>query len=315
MPDARRSGFLVLLLTVLLAGCAPRGDQPDRTFDTHVAAPAFTASGPRILFDEGHHNWHRAGRSYSAFVKLAQADGYRVGVSSSPITPELLRGCDLFMIVNAVGTNERNDGPAFTAPECDALRDWVSGGGALLLIVDHYPMGDAVADLAGRFQIRLSRGEVEDTLQYDPAFERTHIVYSRENGGLTPHPITEGRNASERIARVLTFTGEAVQADSPAVVVLRLSPSARARAPKPVVEHRGSDVLVNVTYGDAEPVPGWGQGVALPFGSGRVVVLGEAAMLTAQFRQYDHAKIGMNVTGYDNRQLALNLLHWLSRVT
>jgi len=42
------------------------------------------------------------------------------------------------------------------------------------------------------------------------------------------------------------------------------------------------------------------------------VVLGEAGMLRAQ-RDRNGAPVGMNVPGYDNRQLALNIMHWLSR--
>jgi hypothetical protein len=48
---------------------------------------------------------------------------------------------------------------------------------------------------------------------------------------------------------------------------------------------------------------------------GRVVVLGEAAMLSAQVARLpdgSEIKMGMNVAGNDNRQFALNVLHWLS---
>ncbi len=51
--------------------------------------------------------------------------------------------------------------------------------------------------------------------------------------------------------------------------------------------------------------------MAFPFGKGRVVVMGEAAELSAQVAGLDR-KMGMNVPGIDNRQMALNILHWLS---
>jgi hypothetical protein len=35
-------------------------------------------------------------------------------------------------------------------------------------------------------------------------------------------------------------------------------------------------------------------------------------MLRAQ-RPRNGQRVGMNVRGYDNRQLALNIMHWLSR--
>jgi hypothetical protein len=36
-------------------------------------------------------------------------------------------------------------------------------------------------------------------------------------------------------------------------------------------------------------------------------------MLRAQ-RERSGSQVGMNVPGYDNKQLALNIVHWLSRV-
>jgi hypothetical protein len=43
-----------------------------------------------------------------------------------------------------------------------------------------------------------------------------------------------------------------------------------------------------------------------------VVVLGEASMLTAQLVGPDNTPIGMNRSANDNRQFALNVMHWLS---
>jgi hypothetical protein len=57
---------------------------------------------------------------------------------------------------------------------------------------------------------------------------------------------------------------------------------------------------------------GRAQGLAFKLGKGRVVVLGEAAMLSAQLAGPRKMKFGMNRLGIDNRQLALNIMHWLS---
>jgi hypothetical protein len=54
--------------------------------------------------------------------------------------------------------------------------------------------------------------------------------------------------------------------------------------------------------------------VALKFGKGRVVVLAEAAMMSAQVIGPQKVKFGMNKPGTDNRQLALNIMHWLSHL-
>jgi hypothetical protein len=45
----------------------------------------------------------------------------------------------------------------------------------------------------------------------------------------------------------------------------------------------------------------------MPFGKGCVVVFGEAAMLTAQNKNF-----GLNYPGTDDRQLVLNVMHWLT---
>jgi hypothetical protein len=67
---------------------------------------------------------------------------------------------------------------------------------------------------------------------------------------------------------------------------------------------------------DSKPVSAAGraQGIVMKFGKGRAVFLGEAAMLSAQLAGPDQRKFGMNRPGIDNRQLALNIMHWLSRL-
>ena len=59
---------------------------------------------------------------------------------------------------------------------------------------------------------------------------------------------------------------------------------------------------------------GRAQGIAMKFGKGRVVILAEAAMLSAQLAGPNRMPFGMNRPGIDNRQLALNIVHWLSRL-
>jgi hypothetical protein len=309
----RMRGPFALALALVAVGCSSR-DKVDRDFDTRVAQPAYTDDGPSILFDEAHHNVHQARKSYRPFVQLLESDGYHVARQSKPITPDDLARHSVLVIAGALGDNDINDAPAFEDTECDAIRDWVAGGGAILFIVDHYPLGDANQRLASRFGVLLGTGVAEDSVNYDAGFDRTHIVFSRENGGLGSHPIVDGRDASEKIDRVLTLTGTSVYANPPAVGFLVLTKSAYARPPQPAIERKNGDVIVRVGYGDPVAIPGWSQGLAMEFGRGRVVVLGEAAMLTARLHRFDGKPIGMNMPGYDNRQLALNVMHWLTRL-
>lgn len=302
----------ILPALAVIAACSS-GDRIDNDFDVSVPQPAYSANGPLVLFDEGHNNWHKAKRSYRPFVDLIEADGYRVERNGNAFQRADLDRVDVLLIANATGTNESNDEPAFSDDEVEIVRAWVNDGGSLLLITDHYPTGHANEKLAASFGIHFSKGQVADSLHFDSTFESTHLVYTRADSTLVSHPITDGASAGERLERVLTLTGQAVHAEPPAVGFLRLAPSARASEPRPTVERRGSDVLVSVAYENPVPVPGWSQGLAFEYGRGRVVVLGEAGMLTARFSGYDGRPIGMNTPGYDNRQLALNIMHWLTR--
>ena len=71
--------------------------------------------------------------------------------------------------------------------------------------------------------------------------------------------------------------------------------------------------LDEVGHQPAAARAGTAQAVAFDYGRGRVVILGEAAMITAQVDGQGR-RFGMNQTGLDNRQFALNIVHWLTRI-
>jgi hypothetical protein len=128
------------------------------------------------------------------------------------------------------------------------------------------------------------------------ALDVSWIMYSRENKALGDHAITRGRDDRERINRVLSFTGQSLKGPQGSTPLLKLSDAAYGvfDGNKPQQARMSSAV-------------GRSQALALEFGKGRVVVFGEAAMLTAQDRNF-----GMNYPGIDNRQMALNVMHWLT---
>ncbi len=299
------TGRLIALTALALGACARSGAKPDRTFDTSVKSPAYASGGPVVLVDEAHHNIHTATGTYAPLADLIRNDGYDVRRGREPFSATSLADVNIVVIANALGTNERNDDPALSDAECDRLVDWVRGGGGLLLITDHYPTGSAVANLAARLGLSMSGGITEDSTSYDARFDPSHIIYRQ----FPAHPITRG------LQRVLTFTGQSLSVPAGATALLPLGPNAVDHPATPKVEHRGNDVLVHVEYGPGTPAAGRAQAVAFELGNGRVVVLGEAATVSAQLSQYDGSPFGMNVEGYDNRQFALNVMHWLSRHT
>jgi len=60
----------------------------------------------------------------------------------------------------------------------------------------------------------------------------------------------------------------------------------------------------------AQRPAGPAQGLAFELGRGRVVVLGEGGMLTAQVNR--RVRYGINAPGNDNQQFVLNVMRWLS---
>ena len=273
----------------------------DPNFNPHVEHPAYTKNFPRVLFDEAHNNFHTTTGRYKPFVDLIFSDGYHVAPNRKPFSKESLQSFKILVIANALGAEEMDDEgadkPAFTEPECDAVRDWVSNGGALLLIADHAPFGAAAQILAKRFDVEMSKGFVFDP-EHSVPDNPTVLIFSRENKLLLDHPITQGRNDSERINRVQTFTGQALKGPQGTDQLLLLAATANDQA--------------DPMGGEKKSVAGQPQGLAFKVGKGRVVMLGEAAMLSAQVAGSENFKMGMNVPGNDNRQFALNVMHWLS---
>lgn len=262
----------------------------DDTFDTSVAHPAYPANGPEVLFDEAHKNFHKTTTNFKPFADLMRHDGYRIVVNSEPFTAAGLKGYKVLVISNARG---EGDGSAFNDAEIDAVVEWVRNGGSLFLIADHTPFGGYSEKLANRFGVDMSKGYTDDPQNRDPAIK--DLLFSRENKLLADHPITRGRNASERVNRVVSFTGQSLKAAT-GTQILKLGDTAYDEFPK-------SDRKV--------PAAGRAQAIAMRFGKGKIFVAGEAAMFTAQFTA-ENVKFGMNVPGIDNRQFALNVMHWLS---
>ncbi len=278
------------------------GQVADPNFVAKIVNPAYKKNGPRVLFDEAHNNFHTATGRYKPFANLITSDGYQIVPGTQKFSAETLRGYRVLIISNALGAARMNDSnasnPAFTDAESDAVRDWVKGGGSLLLIADHAPMGSANQILGQRFGVDMSKKYTRDSENFQKeSGNQGFIVYTSDSGRLAKHAITKGRNKNERINKVIAFTGQSLKGPAGSFAFMKLADSAQ-------------DVL------NQEPpvsAAGRAQGIALKFGKGRVVFMGEAGMLTAQVIGPQRSPIGMNVPGTDNRQLVLNIMHWLTK--
>jgi hypothetical protein len=280
------SGLTLVLLTIsappalFLLGIA--GPQvADTTFHPPIERPAYGAGqGPTVLVDEAHSNFHTATGRYLPFADLLRRDGYVVKSSAARFTAKVLGAGIVLVVANAVAV------PA--ADEVAAVREWVAGGGSLLLIADHEPFNVGAKALGKAFGVRFADGAA--VVPNDQSFR---LVFRRSDGTLKEHPITRGIDA------VATFYGCSFQMDAAGQPLLVFGPSVYVRQKK-----------------GASPrsLDGHLQGAVLPFGNGRVAAFGEAAMFTAQLADLDRHAMGMNAPiARENPQFLLNVMHWLTR--
>lgn len=311
---------VVLLLLSAPANAQEQVVDPD--FKAAVETPAYGKSGPTVAIDEAHSNFHTATGQYRPFADVLRSDGYAVKASAARFDADALAGVDVLVIANALPEDLSNlSKPAFSEQECDVVREWVRAGGSLLLIADHAPFGSAVENLASRFGVAMGKGYVFDQANEHGAIT-TQLTFSRENGLLGTHPILRGRASSEQVQVVRTFTGQSLGIPEGAAVLMSFSGTAReAATPDDLnaegVAARNANAPTGSFGAHSTPVTGRAQGLAMTYGDGRLVVLGEAGFLSAQlirFADGREVKFGMNVPGNDNRQFVLNVLHWLSRL-
>jgi hypothetical protein len=298
----------------------------DRSYVPSVSAPAFSGRDrPQVFIDEAHFNVHTASGTYAPFAALLRRDGFWVRRNTAPLSSSALgdtrfggrvilvvsnalgwRGT-LQQILNAGGLERlvRVQGTALATEEVADIEGWVRRGGSLLLVADHAPAGAAAAALSAAFGIEMTNWWAEDEAHHDAASRNPgFVVFRRDAGMIGDHPIALGRSPAEQIQVVMTFTGQALHART-GTALLTLSSSAREYPYRRSRENEGRSAA------------GLAQAVAVEHGDGRVVVLAEAAMVTAQTtRLPDGAtlRFGMNREGTDNRQFALNVMHWLARL-
>lgn len=288
---------------------APRADKPqvsDEHFVPDVSAPVYRPNrGPRIYVDEGHNNYHTIDGRYATFAKVLRQDGFKVEPFTSNFSEGTLENVDVLVIANPIHKEDMDEGSslpvrsAFTEDEIRAVEAWVSGGGALFLIADHMPIPGAVADLAREFGIQMT-----NSFATDETCSEDEFLFTRTDGTLADHPVTEGRGGNERIDYVRSITGQAFWLTVPGEAVMHLPPRSVVLLP-----------LAPWKFSDATPrIPGDGllQGATILHSHGRVAVFGEAAMFSAQVSGPMRRPMGMNMSSAaQNGQFLLNVVHWL----
>ena len=271
---------VIAVALLVLSGVVHAQQVADTSFRPPIEKPSHaTGSGPAVLIDEGHFNFHTASGRYSAFADLLRRDGYVVRPSTGTFRSDTWRSGKVLVVANALHEeNDRNDWkppfrPAFTPEEVVAVRDWVAGGGRLLLIADHAPFDAAAANLASTFGVKF-----RDAATVGPDASQIRL-FKKGDGTLREHPLTK------EIDQIATFSGGWFEQG-----IL------------------GQPLMFYGAQGQG-PV----QGAVIVFGKGKVAVFGEAAMFSAQLAGPNRTPMGMNAPGAEkNALLALNVVRWLA---
>lgn len=302
MAPPRPEAFLLVALLVPMPGAAQQ--VADTAFRPVIPATTHPfGRGPVVAVDEAHQNFHTIAGRFGPFAALLERDGYRVVPSRLPFDSASLASLGLLVVANAVAAENatrwiRPILPAFTDAEVRAVRAWVERGGALLLIADHMPFGEAAAGLGRAFGFDLLGGFALDTSGADLA------AFSRMAGTLADHPVTRGRSGEERVEQVRSFTGQAVRVPPEATPLLLLPEGTVSLFPDTAWQFSARTRQA--------PAGGLAQGAVRRYGQGRIAVFGEAAMFTAQLAGPTRAPVGMNAPGATgNATLVLNLVRWL----
>ena len=278
----------------------------DSAFQLPDIIPAYkNAEGPLVLVDLHHNNLAVREGNYNPFFTLLEKDGYRIRFFEQDFSDKALNQGRILIIINALSKENIDNWalpvyPAFSIKEVKTVYEWVINGGSLLLVADHMPFPAAAELLAKKFGAFFTNGFAIDTIHWDP------LVFKQSEHTLKNHPVIFGRNDAERIDSVATFWGQALQTDEKKLQGLfSFSDNVISYNPDTAWRFREHTPVV--------PVKNWLQAAAGEFGKGRVIILGEAGMLTAQLVGPSRTRMGINSDkGKQNTQFILNAMRWLS---
>lgn len=285
---------------LLLWACAVSAQQiPDTAYRFAIQKPKYEpGKGSMVMVDAAHNNFHTLDNRYGPFGNVLAGDGYRLTSNAQTATAAVLGECRIFVISNPLDSSNLNGWQlptpsAFSAAEIAAINAWVKNGGRLLLIADHMPFAGAAQALAQSFGFEFLNCFAMDNRRR--AAER----FYRSNQSLSDNEITHG------IDTVVTFTGSAFKIP---------------KAAKPVLALKNYTLsMPEVAWQFEENTPtmsgdGYYQGAYMDFGKGKIVVMGEAAMFSAQLAGPNRNPVGLNrPEARQNNQLLLNIIHWLDK--
>lgn len=301
MKTIKYSIFILLVIFSFFPLLAQQ--KVDSTFKIELEIPRYAkGEGPLVSVDAGHNNLHTSEGGYYPFSRLLMADGYDVESVNYGFNQTTLEKIEILVIVNPLHKsnigNWTNPCPsAFTESEIDAVEQWVSEGGRLLLIADHMPFAGAAQDLAAAFGFGFTNGFAIDTSSPNRS------LFTNLNGTLVENEFTAPL-LKEGPIRIYSFTGQAFTIPDEATPILRFDADHINLLPDVAWEFDEST--------EAHSAEGMYQLAVKQHGKGRVAMGGEAAMFTAQLAGPQEIAFGMNSDfAQDNQRLLLHIMGWL----
>lgn len=273
-------------------------------YDPEIPCPVYPENkGPKIYVDEGHYNRHTYGGlgGFVAFRKVLTKDGYQVIPFTNQFTATSLQNVRILVI--SCAQNEKNLEPrwfnpiysAFELSEIIVLKNWVDRGGSLFLIVDHHPFPGASEELAKKFGFILFNGHAGDTIRF-PSF------FHRANKTLNSNIITNGRDITEKIDSIITFSGSAMKCPDKASPIITFNDGWVQWIP---------DTAWNFNQIEPESISGLTQGAFMQSGKGKIVVFADANMFSAQDTNWGGKMGFIDPNAKYNYKLLLNIIHYL----
>ncbi|MDE1467076.1 DUF4350 domain-containing protein [Aurantiacibacter sp. D1-12] len=278
--------FAVVTLIAVPAATAQQVGDPD--YQPSIERVETDEEGPVVAVDAAHANFHQIDGRFGAFAVLAEHGGFSVRASDMAFSADALDDVDILVMSNAL-QSPTND-------EIDALLAWVEQGGSLLLIADHAPFGGFAAPVAERLGIAMGDGYV-----VIGGRNNTSGIIDFAGLDLGSHPILH-RDAERAVREVRSFLGQSLTVPEGASPLLLLPDDAVEVPDRPSIAAYASGEMDGSHVGDRV------QALAMPWGEGRIVVSGEAAMLTSQLA----GGRSIGVTSADNEAYVLNVLDWLA---
>jgi hypothetical protein len=291
---------ILFLLLVFVTSSSVGQQVPDTKFSPIMGETAYPPdSGPVILVDEAHHNFHTIDNRFKPFFLLLTRDGYRVKAGTVPFSKTALDGVAILVVSNALNKDNVEDwslpnASAFSDEEIAAVQSWVTEGGSLFLLADHMPFPGCNEKLAAAFGFKFYNGFAMDTTRKDGP-----DLFSINNKRLAMNPITAGLDS------IYSFTGQAFDIPPQATALLTLDQDFKIWLPRVAWQFKKETVKI---AGNQKV-----QLATLEYGKGRVVIGGEAAMFTAQLAgKKKKDKIGFNnPLAKRNAEFLLRIIHWL----